>query len=794
MRKLTVLFLNLMLLMAAMPIEAQIRRPAALNPSVPLLSDKKLPPVVRSRGAQQQGDPESLAGSGSGEVVTGYATPQTIVSNKAVSSTIPSLTAEQLRAREEREMEFEEIPVRPGAAVAAGPIEPPTYSAASAPVAAAGNLPLAPNDMTYFQTHNISSAEVPTSQRSTIQETSVINLGQTIFYTGNWYAARSTDGGNAFSYVNPYTLFPSINGGFCCDQVTAYAPNQDMAIWGLQYIKDGTSGTFRIARAIGSTGVANNNWVYYDFNPQQVGFASGNWYDFPSFTVGANYLYVTSNVFRTSDDVFTGSVILRLPLASLAAGTGFSYNSYTSTNLGSIRCTDGATTTMYCATFNTTTQMRIHRWDESSSTVLWDDVNLNGYTPLNRNGVATSPDGTNWAARADGRLSTAYRANGIIGLMFMARQDANFPYPYTIHARFNESTRALVSQGQIWNPNFAWLYPASSPNAAGRLAGTLQIGGGSQTGGAPYPGTQIWITDDVEPGTGTTVGAVYGVSAGNAGPSSNGWGDYFTVRPHKSFPNTWVASSHSLVNGQTGSSTVPNYTWFGRQRDGASTSCTYSINPTSTSIAAAGGTGSVAITTQAGCAWAAASNAAWISITSGSSGTGSGTLGYSVLSNSSSTARSGTVTIAGQTFTVNQSGTTAPPPPSAALHFYLLASPLRLLDTRPGFAACNSPGFPISAGTAITVPARTACTGIPSTAVALAGNVAVVNTLAGSAGGFLTLYKSNTPLPLAANINYAPGDVLNNFYTVGMGTDGAFNIYAFSTTHVVVDITGYYAP
>jgi len=83
-------------------------------------------------------------------------------------------------------------------------------------------------------------------------------------------------------------------------------------------------------------------------------------------------------------------------------------------------------------------------------------------------------------------------------------------------------------------------------------------------------------------------------------------------------------------------------------------SCTPTIAPSSASIPAAGGTGSVTVTAGAGCAWTAASNAAWISITAGSSGIGNGTVSYSVAANGAS-ARSGTLTIAGQTFTANQS-------------------------------------------------------------------------------------------------------------------------------------------
>jgi hypothetical protein len=86
--------------------------------------------------------------------------------------------------------------------------------------------------------------------------------------------------------------------------------------------------------------------------------------------------------------------------------------------------------------------------------------------------------------------------------------------------------------------------------------------------------------------------------------------------------------------------------------------CSFSISPTSASVAAAGGTGTVSVTASAGCSWTAASNAAFITVTGGASGTGSGTVSYSVAANTATTSRTGTLTIAGQTFTVTQAGTT----------------------------------------------------------------------------------------------------------------------------------------
>jgi hypothetical protein len=83
--------------------------------------------------------------------------------------------------------------------------------------------------------------------------------------------------------------------------------------------------------------------------------------------------------------------------------------------------------------------------------------------------------------------------------------------------------------------------------------------------------------------------------------------------------------------------------------------CTFGISPTSESFTRTGGTGSVSVSAGAGCPWTAVSNVSWITITGGSSGTGDGTVNYSVGPyGGPPKKRAGTMTIAGQTFTVNQ--------------------------------------------------------------------------------------------------------------------------------------------
>lgn len=82
--------------------------------------------------------------------------------------------------------------------------------------------------------------------------------------------------------------------------------------------------------------------------------------------------------------------------------------------------------------------------------------------------------------------------------------------------------------------------------------------------------------------------------------------------------------------------------------------CSYTISPARSVFEAAGGTGSVNVMTTSACAWTATSNAAWVTINTGATGTGNGTVTFTVAANTAATVRTGTLTIAGRTFTVEQ--------------------------------------------------------------------------------------------------------------------------------------------
>jgi sugar lactone lactonase YvrE len=81
--------------------------------------------------------------------------------------------------------------------------------------------------------------------------------------------------------------------------------------------------------------------------------------------------------------------------------------------------------------------------------------------------------------------------------------------------------------------------------------------------------------------------------------------------------------------------------------------CTYAINPGGQAFVAAGGNGTMNITAGPGCSWTAASTASWVTITGVGAGTGNGSISYQVAASTGGT-RSGSLTVAGISFTVEQ--------------------------------------------------------------------------------------------------------------------------------------------
>ena len=151
----------------------------------------------------------------------------------------------------------------------------------------------------------------------------------------------------------------------------------------------------------------------------------------------------------------------------------------------------------------------------------------------------------------------------------------------------------------------------------------------------------------------------------------HGWavGDGGVILVTSNGGQTWTSETSGVTGNLNSVFFTPNGTGFAVGNGGVllkRAQCSYAIAPSSAQVAASATTGQVTVTTTANCAWTATSNASWLTITSGATGSGSGTVSYSVAANSTTAQRVGTLSIAGQTFTVTQAAAPGNPVPTIA--------------------------------------------------------------------------------------------------------------------------------
>ena len=87
------------------------------------------------------------------------------------------------------------------------------------------------------------------------------------------------------------------------------------------------------------------------------------------------------------------------------------------------------------------------------------------------------------------------------------------------------------------------------------------------------------------------------------------------------------------------------------------------------------------------------------------------------------------------------------------------------------------------------VPAS-ACS-IPSSAQAYSLNATVVPS---GPLGYLTLWPTGISQPTVSTLNAQDGSLTSNAAIVPAGTGGAINAFVTNTTHLILDINGYFAP
>lgn len=147
-----------------------------------------------------------------------------------------------------------------------------------------------------------------------------------------------------------------------------------------------------------------------------------------------------------------------------------------------------------------------------------------------------------------------------------------------------------------------------------------------------------------------TVSATSPVTCSWTASTSTPWITLGTTSGSTPATISWTATANATVATRAGSIRVSSPGGFVDltiTQSGAT--CSFTLDPQGGSFPAAGGTGSFTVTpSDPGCPWTASSDSTWLTISSGQSGTGSGTVAYSVGAYTGSTAqRVGTIAVSG---------------------------------------------------------------------------------------------------------------------------------------------------
>jgi hypothetical protein len=397
---------------------------------------------------------------------------------------------------------------------------------------------------------------------SNVGEPSVSMNGDVVFFTGNWYASVSIDGGNTFKFIDPNSMAqPNDPPGvtFCCDQVVNYMPSIDAFMWLMQYGPSTGDNIQRLALAT-TDDVKAGRWRIFDITTQMLG-VPGFFMDFPDLAVGANFIYVTTNCFGP-DGQTVGSAVVRIPFSSIGQGSP-TIEKFLSMELFAFRVAQNCGATAYFASHRDTSTLAVFSWPESQASPTSRDVAVARWMGTNAY-VSRTPDGRRWLDRADPRITGATLAGNELWFAWGVDAGSNHrPQPFVQMARINSAEMSLLEDVNLFDTDSAICYAGLSTNANNEVGVSYAIGG------AVFPSHVVGFM------TGDRKSVVAGKGDRSPLPDSQGhfdWGDYLTVRPvfNQVQPGKlFAATGYSLLGNQDGDDldATPRFVIFGRAAD-----------------------------------------------------------------------------------------------------------------------------------------------------------------------------------------------------------------------------------
>jgi hypothetical protein len=386
-------------------------------------------------------------------------------------------------------------------------------------------------------------------------ETCVAAADNVVFYTGNWFAAYSTDGGDTFDAVSPYKMMELIPGQtFCCDQRTEYIPQIDTLVWVLQS-KQGT-----IMLAVASPGdIASSKgrgWWYYNLSPSIFRLGADR-FDFSQISYGNKYLYFTAN--RTNA---SGAILARFPL-DLIEQRATLVGQFYKIDIPFICPCHNTLDVGWFGALESDSEVRVYSWEEDPAAFRSPPSTIAIATVPNTDFSSLTPDGDDWlpptskiqsivtgAARTRDRLYLAWSA----GRKFANGEASPIPQPHIEYVAIDMAQKVVEVQRYIWNRDFAFAWPSLAGNWGWqiqdhKIALSFCFGGGDR-----YPQHAVGILGE-PPNLATTSGRTAGAG-----------GHYNDARMY--FPDTsrFIAAGFATAkDNSTPPTTVhhPHYVIFG---------------------------------------------------------------------------------------------------------------------------------------------------------------------------------------------------------------------------------------
>lgn len=375
-------------------------------------------------------------------------------------------------------------------------------------------------------------------------ETSAAKAFKVVIYTCNLFAAYSDDEGHTFHAMDLWGLCGAFGEKPIGDQVVIYIPQINQFAWVI--MTQGQNLVLALASPTEVEGSKGKQWITWRIPANQ--FEDGvSKFDQPTVAVGDNFLYLTCNLGRVA-------IALRLSIAELFHRGTLHLIYFVAPDVFWLKpALSTGETGYFAALLADPSRVRVFSWTERTDRITFFDLPI--ATIPTEDGTVKIPNGE-WLSNQRGALQVlgltrtgtqlwaAWFANRKV-----AGQTANaFDQPHIEIAIIDVQGKRLVRQQYIWNPDFAFAFPALATNVTGDVGLSFCWGG-------PRSSPQY--------GVGIITGRDQRLFSVTSGDTAAAGGDYTTIR--MSFPDVgnFCAAGFNQVRSDPVNVNHPHYVLFG---------------------------------------------------------------------------------------------------------------------------------------------------------------------------------------------------------------------------------------